>query len=210
MADTETAKRTETELVKAALADQDEAMAEQREGELEATEEHEEDKAGIVDGAHGDTLVDLNDFWIRWLSENNAAMIADLDQVGVWLDERRRLFEMGFFDMPLGGVPPGGGGTDDEEEETTTDTGGGGTQATLEQLQNLAISHATTLGLLTDQYMDLIMSLPYDDLVQLVDDLQQMVNASGLDGQCKRPCSGRRRDTRICLGWRTGAGTCTF
>jgi hypothetical protein len=81
--------------------------------------------------------------------------------------------------MPLGGVPPGGGGTGDEEE-TTTSTGGGGTQARLEQLQNLAISHATTLGLLTDQYMDLIMSLPYDDLVQLVDDLQQMVNASGL------------------------------
>jgi len=169
VADTDTAKKAETELLNAALASQGEATAIHREEELAAIEENEEEKADIFGGSNQAHLTDLHSFWIRWLAQNNTAMTADLTQMFQWLQERQRMFEQATATIPGGGLSPGGGtapgGEEEEEAEPIT---------SINQLRNLATNLATTLGIL-DDYASLIASLPYEDLASLVLNWQEQV-----------------------------------
>ena len=180
VADTEEAKSAETALVEEALTAQGGAAVEHRAEELEATAAHEEEKEELFAEAQGEHLLELHTFWIRWLGENNKAMISDLQQMAKWLQQRQKMFEQAIR-MNLGGsvVPPGGGQTDEDEEDEDDTSTTGSARATLQELRNLAVNNANTLGILTDSYRDSIYGLSYDDLVELVAELQEMVKADG-------------------------------
>ena len=141
--------------------------------ELELLGEHQEDRGELSDEGFTEEHDALGGFFNTWFYIQEQGIERDLTQLQYWLIQRNNLIQSA-LDIGLPGIPgegpdlPGGGGDD--------------TQASLSELQSLAISLADQLGMLDQDTRNEIMTLDYSDLSAFIDYLQSLLPGYALGG----------------------------
>ena len=142
--------------------------------ELEGNLEHAEAKQEQEEDAFAEETDLLESHFFDFLRREEDWMENDLRLLRWWLLQRQEMFNQAIGQLP--GLPGGGDGPD------LPGGGGGGGQASLSELQSLAISKADQAGLLDSDMRNEIMTLEYDDLKDLIDYLQSLLPGYALGG----------------------------
>lgn len=145
-------------------------------GELEAEEEHTDSRLEQLGRGFGDESDLLYDFWKSWIRLEQQGATRDLELLQEWINQRNALIQQAATTGP--GIIPGVGGE-------TTEPGTGGNQASIQQLQQLALSQAQELGILTPLIQGDIMDMSYDELVGFIEYLQGQLGYAAVGGSAQ-------------------------
>lgn len=140
--------------------------------ELELLGEHQEARGELSDDGFTEEHDALGGFFNTWFYIQEQGIERDLTQLQYWLIQRNNLIQSA-LDIGLPGIP--GEGPD-------LPGGGGGGQASLSELQSLAISLADQLGMLDQDTRNEIMTLDYSDLSAFIEYLQSLLPGYALGG----------------------------
>jgi len=167
-----TAGQDKVEQTKSYLQEEGMAKSDARLQELEQEVDFAEERAELTGDANSQAVEQLRDFWLEWLRQNSQGMQHDIDQLLNWLEQRQQIIAAAATTIPgttTEGAPgTGSGGTDNQPTEA--------------QLENLAISLAEQLNILTPEMQSDIMNMTYQELLDFVHYLQKEIGYYALGG----------------------------